>query len=181
MLLKSKTIATACVLSLSLGLAAPAQALGKKERNVLMGVAAVAIVGAIVNDARKSKAAAAPQHHVKRVPARQTQHYPRYQQPQYVPPKVQPRKTGRVIGKASSYGSGLYDTAAARVFNSYTYRERVRIQRRLARAGYYNSTLDGSFGPGTHQAIYQYARRSGNQNALNSTSGAQQIYGALLG
>ncbi|WP_050528103.1 peptidoglycan-binding domain-containing protein [Pseudorhodobacter aquimaris] len=177
MLLHSKTIATACVLSLTLGLAAPAQALGKKERNVLMGIAAVAVVGAIINNDRKSKAEAAPQRHPHRAPAYQPH------KPQYTPPKAHiPRhKTGRVIGNAAPYGSGLYDTAAARVFNNYSYRERVKIQRRLARAGFYNSTIDGSFGPGTYQAVYQYARRSGNQNALGSVVGARQIYRALLG
>lgn len=174
MLLKSKTIAAATALSLMLGVAAPAQALGRNERNFLKGVAAALIVGAIVNESRKSRARAQPAPQpVYRQPAYQQ---PTYRQPAYQPPV----KTGRVIGKTSNYGSGVNDTTAARVFNSYTRSERITIQRELARFGYYDGTLDGAFGPRTHQAIYEFARTAGKQEALNSTSGAFEVYNALL-
>lgn len=170
MLLKSKTIAAATALSLMLGAAAPAQALGRNERNFLKGVAAALIVGAIVNEGRKSRARAQPA-------PQPVYRQPTYRQPTYEPPV----KTGRIIGKSSDYGSGVNDTTAARVFNSYTRPERVAIQRELARFGYYNGTLDGAFGPRTHQAVYEFARTAGKQEALNSTSGAFGVYNALLG
>ncbi|MGB3279439.1 MAG: peptidoglycan-binding domain-containing protein [Pseudorhodobacter sp.] len=180
MLLKSKTIAAATALSLMLGAAAPAQALGRNERNFLKGVAAALIVGAIVNEGRKSRARAQPAPQpVYRQP---TYRQPTYQQPTYRQPTYEPPvKTGRIIGKSSDYGSGVNDTTAARVFNSYTRPERVAIQRELARFGYYNGTLDGAFGPRTHQAVYEFARTAGKQEALNSTSGAFGVYNALLG
>jgi hypothetical protein len=173
-MLLHKSIATACILSLSLGLAAPAQALGKNERNVLKGIAAALIVGAIVKEGRKSQPAPAPQP-VYRAPAYIT---PSYSAPQVHAPRV---KTGRVIGQQSTYGSGVNNTTAARVFNSYTIAERVEIQRQLANIGYYRGSLDGAFGPRTHQAVYEFARYAGKQDALNSTSGAFQVYNALLG
>ena len=180
MLLTSKTIAAATVLSLTLGAAVPAQALGRNERNFLKGVAAALIVGAIVNESQKSRPAPQP------VP-RQVYRQPTYTQPNYQPTYKQPvykqpsYNTGRVIGQTSSYGSGVNDTAAARVFNSYSHRERVAIQRQLASFGYYTGTLDGSFGPRTHQAVYEFARSAGKQDALSSTSGAYRVYDALLG
>lgn len=181
-MLLTKSIATACILSLSLGLAAPAQALGKNERNVLKGIAAALIVGAIVNEGRKSKAAPAPQP-VYRAPGHRQPTYqqPRYQQPRYQPPHKQGVKTGRVIGKQNHYGSGIHNTNAAHAFNSYSRSERFAIQRQLADYGYYRGSIDGAFGPGTHQAIYEFARAAGRQNALNTTAGTYQLFGALLG
>lgn len=177
-MLLNKSVVAACALSLTLGFAAPAQALGKNERNMLKGVAAALIVGAIVNQGRKSKAAPAPQ------PQFQPQYQqPQYQQPQYQPPKYTPPKgtPGRVIGQSSAHGSGVNATTAARVFNSYTHAERVTIQRQLSRFGYYNGTLDGAFGPRTHQAVYEFARAAGKHNTLTSTSGAYRVFDALLG
>lgn len=186
MLLTSKTVAFATALSLTLGAAVPAHAWGRNEQNFLKGVAAALIVGAIVHEGQKSRPAPQPQpQRVYRQPTYQEPRYeqPRhqertYEQPRYEQPKV---KTGRVIGQTSSYGSGVNDTTAARVFNSYSRTERVAIQRQLARYGYYTGTLDGSFGPRTHQAVYEFARTAGNQEALASSSGAYRVYDAILG
>lgn len=186
MLLKSQTIAFATALSLTLGAAVPAHAWGRNEQNFLKGIAAALIVGAIVHEGQKSRQALQPQ-------PQRVYRQPTYQEPRDVQPRrgerthAQPRyeqpkaKTGRVIGQSSSYGSGVNDTAAARVFNSYSVAERVAIQRQLARYGYYTGTLDGSFGPRTHQAVYEFARQSGKQQALASSSGAYRVYDALLG
>ena len=191
MLLKSKTIAFATALSLTLGAAAPAHALGRNERNFLKGIAAALIVGVIVNEGRKSRNA--PQPAPKQVYRQPTYQEPTYHQPREHQPRQQqtrqqqPRyeaptaKTGRVIGQSSNYGSGVNDTTAARVFNSYSRTERVAIQRQLARFGYYTGALDGSFGPRTHQAVYEFARTAGNQDALASPTGAYRVYDALLG
>lgn len=181
MLLTSKTIAFATALSLTLGAAVPAHAWGRNEQNFLKGIAAAVIIGAIVNEGQKSRQTPKRVH---RQPSYQEPTYrqPRQQQPRYEEPRYQEpqRKQGRVIGQSSNYGSGVNDTTAARVFNSYSRHERVAIQRQLARYGYYSGTLDGSFGPRTHQAVYEFARRSGKQEALTSSSGAYRVYDALL-
>jgi len=195
MLLKSKTIAFATALSLTLGAAVPAHALGRNERNFLKGIAAALIVGVIVHEGQKSRKAQQPAP--KQVYRQPTYQEPVYQEPTYHQPRAQqprqqqtrqqqPRyeaptaKTGRIIGQNSNYGSGVNDTTAARVFNSYSRTERVAIQRQLARFGYYTGALDGSFGPRTHQAVYEFARQAGNQDALASSTGAYRVYDALL-
>jgi len=191
MLLTSKTIAFATALSLTLGAAVPAHAWGRNEQNFLKGVAAALIVGAILNETQRSRPApqAAPrpvyrqptyQEPAYEQPRREQHSYDerRNEQPRYQEPRA---KTGRVIGQTSNYGSGVNDTTAARVFNSYSRNERVAIQRQLARFGYYSGTLDGSFGPRTHQAVYEFARKAGQQEALASSSGAYRVYDALLG
>jgi len=192
MLHKSKTIAFATALSLTLGAAVPAHAWGSNEQNFLKGIAAALIVGVIVHEGQKSRKAPQPAPKpVYRQPTYQepTYHQPRAHQPrqEYSRQQQQPRyeaptaKTGRIIGQSSNYGSGVNDTTAARVFNSYSRTERVAIQRQLARFGYYTGALDGSFGPRTHQAVYEFARKAGNQDALASSTGAYRVYDALLG
>jgi hypothetical protein len=76
-------------------LATPAQALGRNERNVLKGIAAAVIIGARINESRKSKARAAA------VPQA-----PLYQPPQYQPPRTQ--KPGRVIGRNRAIDTAVY-------------------------------------------------------------------------
>lgn len=217
MLLKSKTIAAATVLSLTLGGAVPAHAWGRSEQNALKAIAAALVVGALIHQSQKSKAPKpqpapkpvyrqpAVQAPVYQKPSHQDRHnaaqeqdrrdqdarnagrydqapaksYPRpsYQTPAYQQPQLQ---TGRVIGQTSAYGSGVNDTTAAQVFNSYSPYQRVAIQRKLAEFGYYNGTLDGAFGPRTHQALYEFARVAGKQDALGDARGASQVYNALL-
>lgn len=64
---RTTAIATLTAVSLALSFAAPAQALGKNERNLLKGVAAAVIIGTLLNEATKSDP-----------------------QPQYAPPPPQP-------------------------------------------------------------------------------------------
>ncbi|MBL4916176.1 peptidoglycan-binding protein [Szabonella alba] len=163
---------------------APAHALGKNERNFLKGAAAAAIVGAIILDQRKRQARAA-------TPQQVVPHYnppPRYQdhgQPRYRDhdrPRAQdygPRR-GRVVGAEPPVSSGLYQTASARAFNSYSPARRQAIQRRLAAYGYYGGAIDGAFGPRTHEAIYAFARQSGRTGGLESLAGAHALMEALL-
>jgi hypothetical protein len=137
MLLTLKNTATATVVTLSLLAAsvAPAQAMGKNERNFLKGVAAAAIVGILLSSNRGSAAeapvtrhdtprAAAPRYveprevepynHPRRQPNREASRYeePRYQAPRQQAPRSEamPRQEqGRVIGSTSGqtgYGSG---------------------------------------------------------------------------
>jgi hypothetical protein len=203
MLLKSKSIAAATALSLTLGAALPAHAWGRSEQNALKAIAAALVVGAIVHQSQKKKAEPQPapqpvyRQPVVKAPAiekpvvqkpvyqesrNQTRydHDSRIQAPAktYQQPQV---KTGRVIGQTTAYGSGIQNTTAAQVFNNYAPYQRVAIQRRLSEFGYYNGTLDGAFGPRTHQALYEFARTAGKQDALGNAKGASQVYNALLG
>ena len=54
------------------------------------------------------------------------------------------------------------------------------IQRRLSAYGYYNGGIDGSFGPGTYNAVVSYARDAGAGRNLSSTGGAYAVYDGLL-
>jgi hypothetical protein len=46
-------------------------------------------------------------------------------------------------------------------YSGYGYQTRVAVQEELARAGYYDGTLDGVVGPGTRSAIYAYQQDYG--------------------
>lgn len=171
MLPSIRKYATAAVAAIAIAssAAAPAHALGKNERKFLQGVAAAAIIGAIINDNRRRS---------KPAPQPQAQYYTPVPQTQYRAPRT--RNPGRIIGSSTPYGSGLHQTPTARVFNSYSRTERYAIQRRLAAFGYYGGAIDGAFGPRTHQAIYEFARTANKQEALKSTSGAYAVLDALL-
>lgn len=162
---------TAAIAALALLAApvSPAHALGKNERNFLKGVAAAAIVGAIIADQRKRQARAAMPHSLPPAHVEPDRHY-RQDRP----------RTGRVIGATPHQGSGLYQTPTARAFNSYSPSERRAIQRRLSAFGYYNGAIDGAFGPRTHQALYAFARQAGRTDALETAAGAFGVMDALL-
>ena len=64
--------------------------------------------------------------------------------------------------------------------HSYSRGERLAIQRQLARQGYYHSSIDGSFGPGTYNAVAAYARDIGASNRLGSREGIYGIYDGLI-
>ena len=163
---KTTAIAAITALSLAATSAAPAQALGKNERNFLKGVAATLIIGAILNDANaRTRVAPAPApepyrgHTYERQP-RQDEH----------------RTTGRVIGSSGS----VHATVAAQAFNSYGRAERRAIQTRLRGFGYYTGAIDGAFGPGTYRAVVAYARDTGGESQLRSQSGAYGLYDGLI-
>ena len=151
--LKSSAVATVLALSLAIP-AAPAFAWGQREQDVLKGVIGTLAVTALIKEVRKPK---------KQVVYGTKSYEPTYT---YQPPR-QPR-------------IDIYSTAAAQAFNSYSYRERVEIQRDLARLGYYNGTYDGSFGPMTYRATAAYARDTGNLDLLGSRNGAYGIYDSLV-
>ncbi|MDG1282917.1 MAG: peptidoglycan-binding domain-containing protein [Pseudorhodobacter sp.] len=207
--LKNTATATLVTLSLLAGSVAPAQAMGKNERNFLKGVAAAAIVGIILSSNRGAAAQAPvarhdtpraaepryaeprrvePYNHPRHQPGREVSRYeePRYQAPHREAPRydAMPRQEqGRVIGSTSGqtgYGSGLSSTATAQAFNTYSYADRRMIQQQLARFGYYGGGIDGAFGPRTHQAIYEFARDGRQANVLETQAGAYAVLDALL-
>ncbi len=148
---KSKAIAAVAALAVAAGAAAPAQAWGKKEQGFLAGVLTAVIIDELIDNNRHRRVAPAP------APT------PR---PVYVEP-------------APNYGS-IYRTPAAQAFNSYSHNERKAIQRSLRSYGYYSGGIDGSFGPGTYNAISAYARASGASGNLNTTGGAYALYDGLI-
>ena len=132
----------------------PAQAFGSNERHFLQGVVAAVIVDKLLE--QSSRPRVQPQPQVVYVP----------QEPVY-----QPQPTHTI---------SLYQTPAARAFNSYSRAERVAIQRRLATLGYYRSGIDGSFGRGTYNAVVAYAQDNGLSGNLSGTNTAFGVYDGLI-
>jgi hypothetical protein len=129
--------------------AAPALAWGDKEQSFVAGVVTAVIVEELIKNNRARRAAPAPQY-------------------VYVEPA--PVHTPSV--------SSIYHTPAARAFQSYSLHERKAIQRNLRAWGYYRGGIDGSFGPGTYNAVVAYARDTGV--SLGSTGGAYGVYDGLI-
>lgn len=74
----------------------------------------------------------------------------------------------------------IYSTPAAYSFNAYSDSEQRRIQSTLSAYGYYHSSIDGSFGPGTYNATVAYANATGRSNLLGTMAGTTSIYDGLL-
>ncbi len=155
--LRTAAIAATAALSLAATSATPVHALGKNEKNFLLGAGAALLLGSIYLKNREAQAQQAY-----RAPTYQA---PTYQQPTYYQP-TQP---------ATSYSS-----SAARAFNSYSATERRQIQSKLKAYGYYRGTVDGSFGPQTQQAVSGYAGATLGTAKLSSMNGAFEVYDSLL-
>ena len=134
----------------------PALAWGKPEQQFLAGVVSTLVVGAIIKDIQQNRAQPQPQV-----------------QPHYTP---KPHRPVRYQPAPVS----IYSTPAGMAFNSYTDNEQRRIQSTLTAYGYYHGGIDGSFGPGTYNAIHAYARRTGKLSQLNSRAGAYGVLDGLL-
>lgn len=185
---RTAAVATVTALSIALTAAVPAQALGKNERNFLKGVAAAVIVGALINDAKARAPQPQPQPVYRPHPQPQPVYRPHPQpQPVYRPhpqpdhgyrPRHDDRHntSGRVIGSNNS----VHATIAAQSFNNYSVAQRRAIQSRLRAFGYYNGSLDATFGPGTYRAVVAYARDSGGEQQLQSRAGSFGVYDSLL-
>ena len=135
--------------------AAPALALSEKDKAFVAGVATAVIVDELLKQGRI---------------ARESRRAPRvvYADPAPV-----------YVDRAPVHGStSIYATPAARAFPSYSLSERKAIQRNLRAWGYYRSSIDGKFGPGTYNAITAYARDEGV--SLRTTASAYGVYDGLL-
>lgn len=187
---KTSAFAALTALVLTSGLAAPALAFGDKERAFVQGAAAALVVDALIDQNRNQRQLqqqqqryVAPPRYYEEPRYVEPQRYrepPRYAQPyyeedqRYAPPAP-------VYREHRAYApQGSYSATVANAFNSYSRGERQAIQRRLARAGYYNSSIDGSFGPGTYRAVLAYARNSGADRDLETRAGAFGFFDALL-
>ncbi len=151
---KKTLVAGLTALSITAVPAAPALAWGDKEQGFVAGVATAVIIDEILKNNRKARL------------------YDRGHTaaPVYSPPRpvyVEPRHT-----------TSIYSTPAARAFQSYSLRERKAIQRNLRAWGYYRGGIDGSFGPGTYNAVVSYARDEGR--SLRSTASAYGVYDGMI-
>lgn len=147
---KTNLIAALTALSIVALPAAPALAWGEKEQNFLAGVATAVIVDELLKNHRKARA---------------------YDQGQTAPVYVEPRPV---------HTTSIYATPIGRTFQTYSLSERKAIQRNLRAWGYYRGGIDGSFGPGTYNAVVAFARDEGASANLKSTSGAYAIYDGLI-
>jgi len=152
---------TAAVTALALTAAAvaPAQALGKNERNVLKGVFAAVVINELIKQGR-STAQPAPVY---------PQPYPGYTNPHPVHPQPHhPRP-------------GYQANVAAAAFYEFSPQSRRMIQQRLAAYGYYRGGIDGTWGPGTSAAIQAYARDVRSSESLATRDGSIRLYNHLIG
>lgn len=175
---KNTAITALTALSLALGAALPAQAWDQREQDVLKGVVGTIVAQSVLQQYGILQPRQ-PRQPVYREPVYRE---PVYQQPRVIyrdPPVVyhQPRYTEPVYAPRAV---SVYRTAAAQAFNSYSLTERRAIQRRLAAQGYYYGGIDGSFGPGTYNAVASYAADLGVSQRLSSREGAFGIYDGLI-
>ncbi|GAB1364875.1 peptidoglycan-binding protein [Rhodobacter sp.] len=153
-LLNTKAIAAAAAIAIAASAAAPAHAWGKKEQGFVAGALTAIIIDEMIDNNRHRKAAP---------------------DPVYVNPS--PRPVYR--DPAPSYRS-VYSTPAAQAFNTYSKSERKAIQRSLRAYGYYHGGIDGSFGPGTYNALAAYARAAGAPGHMNTAGGVYALYDGLI-
>ncbi len=162
MTVKSTLVAAIAALSIA-AIPAPALALNDKEKGFVAGVATAVIVDELLKNNRKARA------------------YDRgdYAAPVYVQPRTVYTKP-RTVYVEPRHTTSIYSTPAARAFNSYSTSERRAIQSNLRAWGYYRGGIDGSFGPGTYNAIVGYAQDEGVARNLSSTNGAFAVYDGLI-
>jgi hypothetical protein len=145
---KRNLIAAITAASIAAIPAAPALAWGDKEQGFVAGVATAVIIDEILKNGRKARA------------------YDR-RAPEVV-----------YVERPVHSGTSIYATPAARAFQSYSLSERKAIQRNLRAWGYYRGGIDGSFGPGTYNAVVAYARDEGV--SLRSTASAYGVYDGMI-
>lgn len=177
---KNTALTAITALSLALGAALPAKAWDQREQDVLKGVVGTVVLGTVLRDYGILPPRNRPvyqQQPVYQQPAYQPRPRVVYQQPRYY---EEPRYAEPVYQPRPVYATSVYRTAAAQAFNSYSLTERRAIQRRLAAQGYYYGGIDGSFGPGTYNAVSAYASDMGQASRLASRDGAFGIYDGLI-
>ncbi|MCV2866000.1 peptidoglycan-binding protein [Albidovulum sediminicola] len=160
--LRKSMIAATAALSLAATSATPVHALGKNEKNFLLGAGAALLLGSLYLKSQQ------------RAQTQQAYRTPTYQQPTYQQPSYQQPTYYQPTQPA--YAS----SAASQAFNSYSAAERRQIQAKLQSYGYYRGSIDGSFGPQTYQAVSGYAGATLGTAKLSSVSGAYEVYSSLL-
>lgn len=160
--LRTAAIGATAAFAIAAAGATPAAALGDRERDILLGLTAAVIVGALINQAQANDRPRQP---------RATVIEP---EPQYL------ASPDRPIVRVPEVQPSIYRTPAAQAFNGYSAEERRAIQQRLKAHGYYKRGIDGIFGPGTYSAVLAFAADNGLSQNLRSTADARGIYDALI-
>lgn len=150
------TISAVAAVALALP-SAPAHAFDAREQGVITGVLGTLLITGIIAENNKNRPRPVYQQPVYQAPV--------YQPPVYHQPVYQPQ-------------TSVYRTPAAAAYSSYAPSERRLIQRRLSRLGYYYGAIDGSFGPGTYNAVLAYARDEGG--TVGSRNAAYSVYDSLI-
>lgn len=154
-------------LGIALSVAAPVQALGKNERNVLKGIAAAVIVNEVIKQTRRNDDRPAYGYNDNRYDNRYDERY---------------REDRRYRdGNRHERRQSQRQDAAAGAFYEYDAHSRRLIQQRLAAYGYYRGGIDGVWGRGTSSAIAAYARDIDASRSLGDRDGAVRVYNRLLG
>ncbi len=148
---KRNLIAGVAALAVVTAGTSPALAWGRNEQQFLAGVLTTIAVGAVINQANK-------RNQVARQPV-----YSNTQPVVYAPAPT-----------------SIYSTPIGVAFNGFTDNEQRRIQSTLSAQGYYHGTIDGSFGPGTYNALALYASRTGKTELLSTRSGSYGLLDSLL-
>ena len=155
--------------------APPAAAWGVKEQQFLAGVLTTLAIGGLVissNQQAKQQTSYATTYPT-------TTYYGSYHggndayQDSYYPSKP-------VYAAPPQHHYSIYDSAAAKAFDSFNYNKRLRIQATLANYGYYHGAIDGNFGPETYRATKAYAHNTGKTNLLGSKQSVRILYNGLL-
>lgn len=97
--------------------------------------------------------------------------------------RSQPVVTAPVVRDPARYDPApvsVYGTPVAQAFNLYSDSEQRRIQSSLSAYGYYRGTIDGSFGPGTYNALALYASRTNRTPLMETRTGAFTLMDDLL-
>ncbi|MGP3699030.1 peptidoglycan-binding domain-containing protein [Rhodobacter sp. NSM] len=173
--LRKTAIAALAALSLVPAAAAPAHALGKKDKAFIAGAATAAVAGVVIQNMRSNG----------QWPFARQQ--PRYAAPAPTQYYVQPRATyattapRRVTYQPRYVAPSVHYTPAAQAFRELSPQMRREVQISLARYGYYSGSIDGAWGPGTSAAVEAYARDSGRSGQLGSVAGAFGVMDSLGG
>ncbi|WP_127901019.1 peptidoglycan-binding domain-containing protein [Solirhodobacter olei] len=169
--------------ALSLALAAttqPARAEGGDiTRGVLMGLAGGVILNQMAQD---NWGRGRSNTYVYRSYPRHRSYYESYDTPSYgyAAPSYSYAAPAYSYVPQTSYVAPLPSSPLSQAFNSQDQRLRVSIQYRLMQAGFYNSTLDGLWGPATQNALYNYAQVHGQTAMLTNQQDANQLFGDIL-
>lgn len=151
----------ACAVSLALGaVATPALAdHGQVARGVILGLATGVAIDELSNNYYR------PHYYYTR-PAYTYAEPTYYSQPTYY--------------SAPVYTAPATASPLAMAFDSQDPQLRMSIQYNLMQQGFYNSTIDGVWGPATENALYGYARGHNDLAMLTTEDAANQLFSEIL-
>lgn len=156
--------ATAALLGLVVAVSSiptQAEALGRKERNILATIGGIAVIGAIAKEANSGER----DHHRAAPPPRNHHYEDRYQ------PRRDHHRQSSVEAQLERKVAMLRDA-----FNNAPRHDRRDAQRNLQRMGFYNGGIDGAWGRGTERAMARLLLdANGNFDRIHDRGSAQRF------